>query len=207
MLRQQLRALIAAAAGRQLRVMFPMVADVSELEAAREILDLELVRCGERGWAPPAAVEIGVMLEVPALMWQFPELLRRIDFLSVGTNDLVQFLFAADRGNARLAERYDPLSLSVLGPLGEVVRACARHKVPLALCGEMAGQPLDAMALIGIGFRSLSMAPGKVGPLKAMIRSLDLAPLEELLATLPTLPPRSLRGKLRDFARDHGVVV
>ena len=207
MLRQQLRALIRAAAGKRLRVMFPMVAEMTEFDAAREIFRLELDRAAARGHQMPKSVEIGVMFEVPALLWELPQLLPKVDFLSVGTNDLVQFLFAADRGNARLAERYDPLSLSVLGPLGEVVRACARHKVPLALCGEMAGQPLDAMALIGIGFRSLSMAPGKVGPLKAMIRSLDLAPLEELLATLPTLPPRSLRGKLRDFARDHGVVV
>jgi phosphotransferase system enzyme I (PtsP) len=206
MLRQQLRALIAAAAGRCLRVMFPMVADVGELEAAREILDLELVRCGERGWTPPAAVEIGVMLEVPALMWQFPELLRRIDFLSVGTNDLVQFLFACDRGNPRLADRYDALSLPVLRLLAEVVRACAEHGVPLALCGEMAGQPIDAMALIGIGFRTLSMAPGAIGPVKAMIRRLDLAALEEFLASQRDLPSHSLRGKLRAFALDHGIV-
>ena len=147
------------------------------------------------------------MFEVPALLWELPQLLPRIDFLSVGTNDLVQFLYAADRGNPRLAERYDPLSLPVLELLAEVARGCAGASVPLALCGEMAGQPLDAMALLGIGFRTLSMAPGSIGPVKAMIRSLDLAPLEALLATLATLPPRALRGKLRDFARDHGIPV
>ncbi|MGO8921162.1 MAG: phosphoenolpyruvate--protein phosphotransferase [Stellaceae bacterium] len=207
LLRQQLRALIRAAAGRRLRVMFPMIAEIGELDAARAVLDLELERAGGRGAALPAKVEVGVMFEVPALFWELPQLLPRIDFLSVGTNDLVQFLFAADRGNPRLAERYDPLSLPVLGLLGEVARGCAGASVPLALCGEMAGQPLDAMALIGIGFRTLSMAPGSIGPVKAMIRSLELAPLEALLATLATLPPRTLRGKLRDFARDHGVAV
>ncbi len=207
MLRQQLRALIRAAAGERLRVMFPMVAEVAEFEAARAILELELERAGQRSGKLPSRVEVGVMFEVPALLWELPALLRRVDFLSVGTNDLVQFLFASDRGNPRLADRYDPLSISVLGPLQQVVRACELQRVPLTLCGEMAGQPLDAMALIGIGFRSLSMAPGSIGPIKAMIRSLDLAPLEQLLERLPELPPRSLRGKLRDFARDHGIPV
>jgi phosphotransferase system, enzyme I, PtsP len=207
MLRHQLRALVRAGSGHRLRVMFPMVAEMAEFDAARAILDLELERAAGRGHALPEPIEVGVMFEVPALLWELPYLLPKLDFLSVGTNDLVQFLFACDRGNPRLADRYDPLSISVLGPLGEVVRACAAHEVPLALCGEMAGQTLDAMALIGIGFRSLSMAPSSIGPIKAMIRSLELAALEAVLATLPTLPPRSLRGKLRDFARDHGVVV
>ena len=207
LLRQQLRALIRAARDRRLRVMFPMIADIAEFDAARAVLDLELARAAARGHRVPAKIEVGVMFEVPALLWELPQLLPKIDFLSVGTNDLVQFLFAADRGNPKLAERYDTLSLPVLRLLGEVAQACAEHRVPLTLCGEMAGHPLDAMALVGIGFRVLSMAPGSVGPVKAMIRSLDLAPLTELLATLATLPPRSLRSKLRDFARDHGVVV
>jgi phosphotransferase system enzyme I (PtsP) len=207
MLRQQLRALVRASAGQELRVKFPMIAEVPELDRARALLDTELARAATEGRIPPRAVKVGVMLEVPSLLWQLPALFERIDFLSVGTNDLVQFLFAADRGNPKLAERYDTLSLPVCRLLDEVVRACAEHRVPLALCGEMAGQPLDAMALVGIGFRVLSMAPGSIGPVKAMIRSLELAPLTELLATLPALPPRSLRSKLRDFARDHGVVV
>ncbi|HZB90670.1 MAG TPA: phosphoenolpyruvate--protein phosphotransferase [Stellaceae bacterium] len=207
MLRQQLRALIRAAAGRRLRVMFPMVAELAEFDAARAVLDLELDRTAARGGALPAKVEVGVMFEVPALLWELPQLLPKVDFLSVGTNDLVQFLFAADRGNPRLAERYDPLSLPVLRMLAEVTRACADAKVPLAVCGEMAGQPLDAMALLGVGIRTLSMAPASIGPVKAMIRSLELAPLEALIERLATLPPRALRSKLRDFARDHGIPV
>ena len=207
MLRQQLRALIRAASQRRLRVMFPMVADIAEYDAARAVLDLELERAAARGHRVPTKIEVGVMFEVPALLWELPQLLPKLDFLSVGTNDLVQFLYAADRGNPRLAERYDPLSIPVLRLLSDVVRACAAHEVPLALCGEMAGQPLDAMALAGVGFRSLSMAPASIGPVKAMVRSLELRPLEGLLATLAPLPPRSIRSKLRDFARDHGVVV
>jgi phosphotransferase system, enzyme I, PtsP len=207
LLRQQLRALIRAARDRRLRVMFPMIADIAEFEAARAVLDLEIERSLARGHRMPAKIEVGVMFEVPALLWELPQLLPKIDFLSVGTNDLVQFLFAADRGNPRLAQRYDPLGAPVLRLLSEVVGACLDARVPVAVCGEMAGQPLDAMALIGIGFRTLSMAPVNLGPVKAMIRSLDLAPLQELLAGLTRLPPRDLRSRLRDFARDHGVVV
>jgi phosphotransferase system enzyme I (PtsP) len=187
--------------------MFPMIAETAEFEAARAVVDLELDRASKRGNTLPEKTEVGLMFEVPALLWELPGLLPKVDFLSVGTNDLVQFLFAADRGNPRLAERYDALSRPVLGLLSQVVAACAAAKVPLALCGEMAGQPLDAMALVGIGFRALSTAPGSVGPIKAMIRSLELAPLEALLAGLANVPPRGVRSRLRDFARDHGVAV
>jgi phosphotransferase system, enzyme I, PtsP len=207
MLRQQLRALLRAAANRNLRLMFPMVAETAEFEAARALLDLEVERAAGRAIALPSKIDVGVMFEVPALLWELPQLLPKIDFLSVGTNDLVQFLFAADRGNPRLAQRYDPLGAPVLRLLAEVVQACRDARVPVAVCGEMAGQPIDAMALIGIGFRTLSMAPVNLGPIKAMIRSLDLGPLEELLAGLARLPSRDLRSRLRDFARDHGVVV
>ncbi len=206
-LRQQLRALINAAAGRSLRLMFPLVADVAEFDAARAVLDLELERARRFGHMLPAKIELGIMFEVPALFWQLPELLCRVDFLSIGTNDLLQFVFACDRGNPRLAERYDTLSLPVLRLLRAVLADCAAANKPLALCGEMAGQPLDAMALIGLGFRTLSMAPGAVGPVKAMIRSLDLATLGELLATLDQRAPENLRHTLRNFAHDHGVAV
>ena len=207
LLRQQLRAFIRAASGKRLRVMFPMVAELDEYVAARGMLDLELERVGKRHGEMPTAVEVGVMLEVPALLWQLPELLSRVDFISVGTNDLAQFLFAADRGNVRLAERYDPLSPPLVRVLAEIARACRTHHRAFALCGEMAGDPLGAMALIGLGYRNLSMAPSALGPVKAMIRSLDLASLEEFLGTQAARGSGSLRGTLRDFAQDHGVAV
>ena len=147
------------------------------------------------------------MIEVPALLWQLDALLPRVDFVSVGTNDLIQFFFASDRGNPRLADRYDPLSPPVLRMLAEIVAACARHRVPVSLCGEMAGQPLDAMALVGVGFRTLSMAPASIGAVKAVIRSLSLAAVEEFLAVCVEQPSHSLRGKLRDFAADHGIAI
>jgi phosphotransferase system, enzyme I, PtsP len=208
LMRQQLRALIRAAAGRRLRVMFPMIAEIAELEAARGILELEMERAWRRDCeAPPKAVEVGVMLEVPSLLFQLDMLMPRIDFLSVGTNDLMQFFFACDRGNPRVSERYDTLSPPVLRALRGVVSQCARHRVQLSLCGEMAGEPLDAAALVGIGFRTLSMSPAAVGPVKALIRSLDLAALGEFLAAWEALPTHSIRDKLRDFCADHGVEV
>jgi phosphotransferase system, enzyme I, PtsP len=207
MLRQQVRALLRASAGHPLRVMFPMVAEVAEFDAARAILQTELQRERKRGGGMPSAVKIGVMLEVPALLFQLPMLLPRVDFVSIGTNDLAQFLFASDRGNPRLADRYDTLAPGFLRVIGEVARAAHEHGVALSVCGEMAGSPLDAMALVGLGLRTLSMNPGGIGPVKAMIRSLTLAPLEEFLGLHLGAPDHSLRTKLRAFARDHGVAL
>jgi phosphotransferase system enzyme I (PtsP) len=147
------------------------------------------------------------MLEVPALAFQMPSLLRRANFISVGSNDLFQFLFASDRGNPRLADRYDPLSPGALSFLRHLVIQCDGARVPISLCGEMAGRPLDAMALVGIGFRRLSMAPSAIGPVKTMIRSLSLESLTEYMESLFDQPEHSVREKLRAFAVDHGVKI
>ncbi|MBT4932653.1 MAG: phosphoenolpyruvate--protein phosphotransferase [Rhodospirillaceae bacterium] len=207
LLRQQLRALIQAASGRDLSVMFPMIAEVPEFDQARALLDLELEREKEHGAEMPTSISAGVMLEVPSLLFQLPSLLERVDFISVGSNDLYQFLFAADRGNSRLSERYDMLSPPVMSLLQDVVFRCNEAQVPLSLCGEMAASPLDAMALIGIGFRNISMQPNAIGPVKAMIRSLEVEPLSQYMDTLYNLSQHSLRGNLRAFAKDHGITV
>jgi phosphotransferase system enzyme I (PtsP) len=158
LLRRQLRALLLAAGGRDLSVMFPMVATVAEFRAARDLLQAEAARVRPS----PGRLSIGTMLEVPALLWQLPELLRETDFISVGSNDLMQFLFAADRSSPALATRYDLLSAPVLGLLEDVVRMADAAGVSVSLCGEAASRPLEAMALAGIGFRNLSMpAPGR----------------------------------------------
>jgi phosphotransferase system enzyme I (PtsP) len=204
-LRQQLRALIRAAQGRDLSVMFPMISDVSEMDKARDLLDRELAREAARGTPMPAKLRVGTMLEVPALAFQIEALLKRVDFVSVGSNDLVQFLFASDRGNPRLSERYDTLAPSVLCFLKRLIDACQAKNVPISLCGEMGGQPVDAMALIGIGFRNLSMHVPSIGPVRRMVRSLDLASIEAYLAEHLASPSRSLRLLLRAYARDHGV--
>jgi phosphotransferase system enzyme I (PtsP) len=207
MLRQQLRALIRAAAGQALYVKFPMVAEIAELERARAMLDLELARARREGRPPPRSVRIGVMLEVPALVWQLPALCRRVDFLSVGSNDLMQFLFACDRGNPRLADRYDPLSAPMVALFREVVGRAREAGVPLSMCGEMAGEPVEAMALIALGFRVLSMTATAIGPLKAMIRSLDAADAARYLDEIGERPDHSLRPWLEAYARDHAIAL
>jgi phosphotransferase system enzyme I (PtsP) len=207
MLRQQLRALVRAAAGRDLAVKFPMIAEIAEVEAARRLFDKELARAAAEGREAPRSVKLGVMLEVPSLLWQLPALLRGIDFLSVGTNDLAQFLFACDRGNPRLAERYDLLSAPVVALLRTVVAECRSAQTPLSMCGEMAGNPLDAMVLIALGFRTLSLTATAIGPIKTMIRSLDAGALAHYLDEIGDRPDHSLRPWLDAYARDHAIVL
>jgi phosphotransferase system enzyme I (PtsP) len=207
MLRQQLRALIRAAEARPLFIKFPMIAEVAELERARAIFEMELARAAKEGRALPEPIKIGVMLEVPALLWQLPALCQRIDFLSIGTNDLVQFLFACDRGNPRLADRYDPLSMPMLALFREVIAQTCQAGVPLSMCGEMAGNPLEAMALIALGFRTLSMAATAIGPVKTMIRSLDASAVAGYLREIGGRPDHSLRPKLEAYARDHAIAL
>lgn len=207
MLRQQLRALLRASGGRDVRVMFPMISECAEFEDARAVLDLELDRLVRQGGVPPARVLVGAMLEVPALVWHLPALLPRLDFISVGSNDLMQYMFAADRGNPRINTRYDPLSPPMLTMFRHLVGLCEGAGVPISVCGEMAGRPLDAMALLGVGFRSLSMSPPAVGPVKTMLRSLNVSQLREYIETLYPVRDHSLREKLRSFAIDHGVMI
>jgi phosphotransferase system, enzyme I, PtsP len=207
MLRQQLRALIRAAEGRTLLVKFPMIAEVAELERARAILDMELARTAREGGALPEAIKIGVMLEVPGLLWQLPALCQRIDFLSIGTNDLLQFLFACDRGNPVLADRYDPLSAPMLALFREVIVRTRDAGVSLSMCGDMAGNPIEAMTLIALGFRTLSMAATAIGPVKTMIRSLDAKAAAAYLEEIGSRPDHSLRSKLEAYARDHDIAL
>ncbi len=207
MLRGQLRALVQAANGRPLSVMFPMIADVAELLSARKLLDLELERAKRRGLVVPERLRVGVMFEVPALAWQLDSLLPQVDFISVGTNDLMQFLFAADRGNARLAGRYDSLSPALLRLLHFVVEKARPAGVDLSVCGEMAGRPVEALALLSVGVRTLSMSPGAIGPVKAMIRSLDLNEAVGFMTSALSQPDRPLRETLRLFAADHAIEI
>jgi phosphotransferase system, enzyme I, PtsP len=205
LLRQQTRALIKAAEGRALHLMFPLIANTAEFAAARRIVELEVERAHRRGMPVPALLKVGAMLEVPSLVWQLPALLRQADFISVGSNDLAQYLFASDRGNPRLAERYDSLSPAMLAVLAEVARHCVAASRPVAVCGEMAGHPLEAMVLLGLGFRRLSMSPSALGPVKTMLRSLDIGSLATYLNDKMGLPQASLRRELESYARDHGI--
>ena len=206
-LRHQLRALIRAAVGRELRIMFPMVTEVAELVRARELVELERERARGLGEDLPTEIRVGAMMEVPALLWQLPQLFDAADFVAVGSNDLFQYVFASDRGNPRLARRYDPLSppgLRLLLRLSEEARTAG---VSLSVCGEMAGQPLDALALVGCGLRNLSMAPRAVPAVRAAVRSLDLPPLARLMGELAEARDHSVRERLRGYARDRGIVI
>lgn len=207
MLRHQLRALITASAGRDLSVMFPMIAQVAEFDAAKRLLDLEIERVAKRGDPVPHSIRAGVMLEVPALALQLENLLPRTDFLSVGSNDLVQFLFASDRGNPRLEGRYDVLAPAVLNFLKNIADTCGETGTELTVCGEMAGDPVSAMALLGLGYRRLSMSPANIGPVKAMVRSIAIENVVDYLNVQLRSPVPSLRPHLRAFAQDHGVEV
>jgi phosphotransferase system enzyme I (PtsP) len=205
--RTQIRALLRAAAGRELRIMLPMIADVSEFQAARVLIDREVMLLKRHGRPEPKTLMVGAMIEVPALLWQLDRILPLADFASVGSNDMMQFLFAADRSNMRVAERFDVLNPAALKALKLIVDAAKRHDVPLTLCGEMAGRPLESMALIGLGFRSISMAPASVGPVKAMILSLDAANLAKRLEELLESTDTSVREDLKRFAAEQGVQI
>jgi phosphotransferase system enzyme I (PtsP) len=205
LMKAQARALLEAAAGRTLRVMFPMVSEPWEFDEARALFEQQRAWLAERGKRQPADVRYGAMLEVPALAEQLDVLLPRVQFLSIGTNDLTQFLFAADRANPKLADRYDWLSPSILRFLRRVAGEARAAGVPVTVCGEMGGRPLEAMALLGIGIDRLSITPAAVGPVKAMIRSVDRAALSARVEVLLAEPGRSLRGELAAWAAGEGV--
>jgi phosphotransferase system enzyme I (PtsP) len=207
LLRTQVRALLRAGAGRQLRVLLPMVTTVGEVDVARTLIERETETMARRGIAGPASVLLGAMIEVPSLLFELDALLPRVDFVSVGSNDLMQYFFAADRNNTRVASRYDTLSSPPLRALASIAAAARRHNRPFSLCGEMAGRPLEAMALIGLGFRSISMAPASVGPVKSMVLSLNAGALERWLMTNMRTSDGSLRGGLKRFAEEHGVEI
>ena len=205
LLRYQVRALIQAAVGCELRVMFPMIADVSEFKTARGVVEREIERLKRMNAPMPTEVLVGTMLEVPSLAWQLDTLLPFVDFVSIGSSDLLQFFFAFDRNNPALADRYDIFAPSALSFLKMIIDKCDKAGVPASLCGEMAGRPLVAMTLVGLGLRSLSVPASAVGPIKSMIRSLDVGAFKDYLETLFHVADHSVQGKIREFAQDHRV--
>lgn len=207
LLRSQVRAMLRAAAGREIRIMFPMIAAVEEFDQAKAIVERELTHLRRHAHRMPDRVHIGAMVEVPALLFQLDELFSRVDFLSVGSNDLVQFMFAVDRGNMRVANRFDVLSPPILRALRLLARKGEEHGKPVTLCGEIASRPLEAMALAGLGYRALSLSPAAVGPVKSMLLELSLERLRPLLDRLIDSPRAgvSIREELRSFAEAEGM--
>ena len=207
LMKAQARALLEASGGKVLRVMFPMISEPWEFDAARELFEEQIEWAKKSKRKLPKRIEFGAMLEVPSLAEVLDQLLPKVDFLSIGTNDLTQFLFAADRADPRLAERYDWLSPAILRFLRRVTREARAAGVSVRVCGEMGGRPLEAMALIGLGIENLSITPAAVGPIKAMIRSLDAERVRAKVEQLLDRPPANMRKTLSDWARRHKVIV
>jgi phosphotransferase system enzyme I (PtsP) len=209
LMRTQMRALLQAAAGRELKVMFPMIATVAEFDEARSLVERELTHLRRHRHKLPDRVEVGTMVEVPSLLFQLDELVARADFLSVGSNDLVQFLYAADRGNTRVADRFDPISPPMLRVLRDVVDKGRAAGKPVTLCGELASKPIGALALIALGYRTLSVTPSALGAIKAMLLELDAKKVEAVLRPLIDNPPKgtTIRDKLKAFAEAEGLAL
>jgi phosphotransferase system enzyme I (PtsP) len=207
LLRTQIRAFLRAAAGAELNVMIPMVSEAREMDAVRVLVNKECEILLAKGYQAPNRVQIGAMIEVPGLLFELDTLMKKSDFVSVGSNDLMQFLFAADRTNARVGSRYDSLSSAPLRALKAVVKAAKKHDVPVTLCGEMAGRPIEALALIGLGFRSLSMSPASIGPVKTMILSTHASRASAHLETLLRKSAPNIRQSLNSFAKSEGIEV
>ncbi|QKV20740.1 phosphoenolpyruvate--protein phosphotransferase [Oricola thermophila] len=205
--RTQMRALLKASAGRELRVMLPMVTDIGEIEQARSIINREVQHLSRFGHGLPTRLHIGAMLEVPALLFDLDALMKAVDFVSIGSNDLFQFLTATDRGNPQIAARFEPLSRPFLRALKSVAEAAARNGVSLSLCGELAGKPLSAMALAAIGIRDLSMSAASIGPVKAALLATNLAELRAVIDTAIENDgiATDMQPVIREFADKHDI--
>jgi phosphotransferase system, enzyme I, PtsP len=207
LLKVQARALLEAAAGRSLNVMFPMVSEPWEFDAAKAVFDAQVDYLRRTRKTLPEAIRYGVMLEVPSLAEMLDVLIPRVAFISVGTNDLTQFLFAADRANPKLAERYDWVSPSILRFLRRVVSATVGQPVQLGVCGEMGGRRLEALALLGLGFRRLSITPAAVGPIKELVRKVDMREIAQAMTGWLATPPEDMRAALQEWAEERGIEV
>ena len=205
LLKVQARALLEACAGRTLNVMFPMPSVALVFDDSKAVFDGQLAFLKTRMKQIPDVIRYGAMLEVPALAEMLDVLLPKLSFLSIGTNDLTQFLFAADRSNPKLAERYDWLSPAILRFLRRIANAGLPHGTDITVCGEMGGRPLEALALMGLGIRRLSITPAAVGPLKELIRQVDLPAITEAMAGWLANPPADMRATLMAWAAEHGI--
>jgi phosphotransferase system enzyme I (PtsP) len=181
--------------------MFPLVASCDEFRAARQLVEVEVAWAQRRGRPAPSRLDVGAMIEAPALIWHLDALLPMTDFVSVGTNDLMQYMFAADRGNPRVADRFDPLSPPFLRALQSIQESCAETGTPVSVCGEMAGRPLEAFALVALGFDRLSMPPAGVGPVKQMVLSCDREAARRGVSALLNRGAGSVRNEIETLAR------
>ena len=200
-LRMQLQALIRAANGRPLSVMFPFVAQLEEYRMARAELDKAMAREKILGHPLPDTFEIGAMLETPSLAFAPDVFFEEVDFISIGGNDLKQFFFAADRENERVRRRYDTLNVSFITFLEQLIARCKQHNTPISFCGEDAGRPIEAVAFAALGLRSLSMRPASIGPVKHLLRRLNLDEVKQVMDDARARGDQSARGAISDYLR------
>ena len=205
LLKVQARALIEAAGGRTLNVMFPMVTEPWEFDAAKAVFESQVVFLKKQKKRLPEAIRYGAMVEVPAIAEWLDVLAPRLSFLSIGTNDLTQFLFAADRGHPKLAERYDWVSPAILRFLNRVVTTVAPFGTDITVCGEMGGRRLEALALLGLGITRLSITPAAVGPIKELVSKVDLGAIRLAMSGWLIDPPANMRAVLTEWAANHGI--
>ncbi len=209
LLRIQIRALLQAANGGPMKILVPMVTDAWEFRQTRLVVNKEVERMKHAGQAVPSKLELGAMIEVPSLLWELDQVLPEADFVSIGSNDLVMFLTAADRGNKRVAKSYDPIALPRLRALKHIVDMARRYNVPLTMCGELAGKTVEALALLSIGMTKLSMSPPSIGPIKEMILGTELTPIRNSVsaALLEGAHGPGIRELLLDWAGRQGLVI
>jgi len=209
LLRIQIRALLQAANGGPMKILVPMVTDAWEFRQTRLVVNKELERMKHAGQTVPSKLELGAMIEVPSLLWELDQVLPEADFVSIGSNDLVMFLTAADRGNKRVAKSYDPIALPRLRALKHIVDMAKRYNVPLTMCGELAGRTVEALALLSIGMTKLSMSPPSIGPIKEMILGTELTPIRNSVsaALLEGAHGPNIRELLLDWAGRQGLVI
>ena len=209
LLRTQVRALLTAADGGPMKILVPMVTETWEFVETKRVVKLELDRLIRSGQTPPSKLEIGAMIEVPSLLWELDRVLPEADFVSIGSNDLIMFLNAADRANSRVAKAYDPIALPRLRALRHIVDMAKRYGVPITMCGELAGRTIDALALMAIGMTRLSMSPPAIGPIKEMVMGLELKPIQAAVAAAlgEGQAGVGIRDLLVDLAAKQGLVV
>jgi len=209
LLRTQVRALLTAADGGPMKILVPMVTETWEFVETKRVVKLELERLIRSGQTPPSKLEIGAMIEVPSLLFELDHVLPEADFVSIGSNDLIMFMNAADRTNSRVAKAYDPIGLPRLRALRHIVDMARRYNVPITMCGELAGRTIEALALMAIGMTRLSMSPPAIGPIKEMVMSMELKPIQAAVAAALGEGQYGvgIRELLMDLAAKQGLVV
>ncbi len=198
-LRMQLQALLRAANGGPLAVMFPFITQIREFRDAKAEMDKAIAREKILGHPLPSSLEVGAMLETPSLAFAPDAFFDEVDFVSIGGNDLKQFFFAADRENERVRKRYDTLDVSFLSFIERVIKRCEVHNTPLSFCGEDAGRPVEALCFAALGLRSLSMRPASIGPVKHLLRRVDLSEVKAVMDDAIANGDQSVRRAVADW--------